>query len=151
MSSSHQFAIMSLHAGQKNYHEVCTNYLLHSAISSTDSAKGSYSQFHYIARKYVFVHSTMGRKEINEPHNVLSMAIYLLSLSQFRWPFYLILVSFLGSWKARITVQLLIFSHCVTSCYGSFIIMKCDIEKDKIYKVGQQTLPHLRSWIITCV
>ena len=27
MSSSHQFAIMSLHAGQKDYHEVCTNYL----------------------------------------------------------------------------------------------------------------------------
>ena len=41
MSSSRQFAIMSLHAGQKNYHEVCTNYLSHSAISSIDSEKGS--------------------------------------------------------------------------------------------------------------
>ena len=41
MSSSHQFAIMSLHAGQKNSHEVCANYLSHSAISSIDSGKGS--------------------------------------------------------------------------------------------------------------
>ena len=41
MSSSHQFAIMSLHAGQKYYHKVCANYLLHSAISSIDSGKGS--------------------------------------------------------------------------------------------------------------
>ena len=41
MSSSHQFAIMSLHAGQKNYQEVCANYLSHSAISSIDSGKGS--------------------------------------------------------------------------------------------------------------
>ena len=40
MSSSRQFAIMSLHTGQKNYHEVCTNYLSHSAISSIDSGKG---------------------------------------------------------------------------------------------------------------
>ena len=32
MSSTHEFAIMSLHAGQKNYHEVCANYLLHSTI-----------------------------------------------------------------------------------------------------------------------
>ena len=30
-----------VHAGQKNYHEVCANYLLHSAISSIDSGKGS--------------------------------------------------------------------------------------------------------------
>ena len=41
MSSSHQFVIMSLHAGQKDYHEVCTNYLSHSAISSIDCGKGS--------------------------------------------------------------------------------------------------------------
>ena len=41
MSSSHQFAIMSLHAGEKNYHEVCANCLSHSAISSIDSGKGS--------------------------------------------------------------------------------------------------------------
>ena len=41
MSSSHQFAIMSLHTVQKNYHEVCANHLLHSAISSIDSGKGS--------------------------------------------------------------------------------------------------------------
>ena len=41
MSSSRPFAIMSLHAGQKNYHEVCINYLSHSAISSIDSGKGS--------------------------------------------------------------------------------------------------------------
>ena len=41
MSSSHQFAIMSLHAGQKNHHEVYANYLSHSAISSIDSGKGS--------------------------------------------------------------------------------------------------------------
>ena len=41
MSSSHQFAIMSLHAGQKNDHEECANYLSHSAISSIDSGKGS--------------------------------------------------------------------------------------------------------------
>ena len=30
--SSHQFAIMYLHAGQENYHEVCANYLF---INST--------------------------------------------------------------------------------------------------------------------
>ena len=41
MSSSRQFAIMSLHGGQKYYHEVCTNYLSHSAISSIVSGKGS--------------------------------------------------------------------------------------------------------------
>ena len=41
MSSSRQFAIMSLHAGLKDYHEVCINYLLHSAISSIDCEKGS--------------------------------------------------------------------------------------------------------------
>ena len=41
MSSSRQFAIMSLHAGLKDYHEVCTNYLSHSAISSIDCGKGS--------------------------------------------------------------------------------------------------------------
>ena len=41
MSSSRQFAIMSLHAGLKDYHEVCTNYLSHSAISSLDCGKGS--------------------------------------------------------------------------------------------------------------
>ena len=43
MSRSHQFAIMSLHAGQKDYHEVCTNYLSHSAISLIDCGKGSRS------------------------------------------------------------------------------------------------------------
>ena len=37
MRISHQFAIMSLHAGQKKY----ANYLSHSAISSIDSGKGS--------------------------------------------------------------------------------------------------------------
>ena len=41
MSSSRQFAIMSLHGGQKYYHEVCVNYLSHSAISSIVSGKGS--------------------------------------------------------------------------------------------------------------
>ena len=41
MSSSRQFAIMSLHGGQKYYHEVCANYLSHSAISSIVSGKGS--------------------------------------------------------------------------------------------------------------
>ena len=41
MSSSHQFAIMSLHAGQKYYHKVCTIYLAHSEISSVDCGKGS--------------------------------------------------------------------------------------------------------------
>ena len=41
MSSSHQFAIMSVHASQRNYHEVCTIYLSHFAISSIDSGKGS--------------------------------------------------------------------------------------------------------------
>ena len=45
MSSSRQFAIMSLHASQKNYHEVCTIYLSHSAISSIDSGKGSVTGF----------------------------------------------------------------------------------------------------------
>ena len=40
-SSSHQFAIMSLEAGQTNYHEVCTIYLSHSAMSSNDCGKGS--------------------------------------------------------------------------------------------------------------
>ena len=44
MSISHQFAIMSLHGGQKYYHEVCANYLSHSAISSIVSGKGSRSQ-----------------------------------------------------------------------------------------------------------
>ena len=44
MSSSRQFAIMSLHGGQKYYHEVCTNYLSHSAISSIVSGKGSRRQ-----------------------------------------------------------------------------------------------------------
>ena len=42
MSSSRQFAIMSLHAGQK----VCTNYLSHSAISSIDYGKGSITHIH---------------------------------------------------------------------------------------------------------
>ena len=37
MSTSHKFAIMSLHTGQKNYNEVCANYLWHSALSSIDS------------------------------------------------------------------------------------------------------------------
>ena len=46
MSSSRQFAIMSLHGGQKYYHEVCTNYLSHSAILSIVSGKGSRSPFH---------------------------------------------------------------------------------------------------------
>ena len=41
MSSSRQFAIMSLHGDQKYYHEVRTNYLSHSAISSIVSGKGS--------------------------------------------------------------------------------------------------------------
>ena len=41
MSSSRQFVIMSLHRGQKYYHKVCANYLLHSAISSVVSRKGS--------------------------------------------------------------------------------------------------------------
>ena len=45
MSSSRQFAIMSLHGGQKYYHEVCANYLLYSAISSIVSGKGSWSPF----------------------------------------------------------------------------------------------------------
>ena len=40
MSSSRQFAIMSLHGGQKYYHEVCANYLSYSAISSIVSGKG---------------------------------------------------------------------------------------------------------------
>ena len=48
MSSSRQFAIMSLHGGQKYYHEVCTNYLSHSAISSIVSGKGSISCMVYI-------------------------------------------------------------------------------------------------------
>ena len=34
---------MSLHRGQKYYHEVCTNYLSHSATSSIVSGKGSWS------------------------------------------------------------------------------------------------------------
>ena len=47
-----------------------------------------YSQLHYIAREYVFVHSIMGREEeINERHNFLSTAIYYLSLSTFHRPF----------------------------------------------------------------
>ena len=41
MSSSHQFAIMCMHGGQKNHQEVCANDLSHSAISSIDSGKGS--------------------------------------------------------------------------------------------------------------
>ena len=44
MSSSRQFAIMSLHGGQKYYHEVCANYLSHSAISSIVSGKCSLSK-----------------------------------------------------------------------------------------------------------
>ena len=46
MSSSRLFAIMSLHAGLKDYHEVCTNYLSHSAISSIDCGKGSVSDIY---------------------------------------------------------------------------------------------------------
>ena len=42
MSSSRQFAIMSLHGGQKYCHEVCAKYLSHSAISSIVSGKGSF-------------------------------------------------------------------------------------------------------------
>ena len=62
-----------------------------------------YSRFQDIAREYVFVHSTMGQqKEINKRHNLLSTAICLVSLSQFRWPFYLILACCVGSWKGRI-------------------------------------------------
>ena len=39
----------------------------------------------YFHAVYVFVHTRMGRqKEINEQHNFLSTAIYLLSLSTFR-------------------------------------------------------------------
>ena len=34
MSSSHQFAIMSLQSLEENYHEVCHNYLLYSAIAA---------------------------------------------------------------------------------------------------------------------
>ena len=45
MSSSRQFAIMSLHGGQKYYHEVCANYLSHSAISTIVSGKGSFIEF----------------------------------------------------------------------------------------------------------
>ena len=45
MSSSRQFAIMSLHGGQNYYHEVCTNYSSHSVISSIVSGKGSRSPF----------------------------------------------------------------------------------------------------------
>ena len=45
MTSSHQFAIMSLHVGQKYYREVYANYLSHSAISSIDSGKGSFSKW----------------------------------------------------------------------------------------------------------
>ena len=48
MSTSRQFAIMSLHAGQKNYQEVYTIYLSHSAISSIDCGKGSWSCDHGI-------------------------------------------------------------------------------------------------------
>ena len=44
MSSSRQFVIMSLHAGLRDYHEVCTNHLSHSAISSIDCGKGSGSK-----------------------------------------------------------------------------------------------------------
>ena len=44
MSSSHQFVIMFLHAGQKNCHEVCVNYLSHCTISLIDSGKGSFSE-----------------------------------------------------------------------------------------------------------
>ena len=45
MSSSRQFAIMSLRVGQKYYHKVCANYLSYSSISSIDSGKGSLSFF----------------------------------------------------------------------------------------------------------
>ena len=45
MRSSCQFAIMSQHAAQKNYHEVCTTYLLHYVILSIDSGKGSRNFF----------------------------------------------------------------------------------------------------------
>ena len=41
MYSSRQFVIMSLHGGQKYYHEMCANYLSYSAISSNVSGKGS--------------------------------------------------------------------------------------------------------------
>ena len=40
MSSSHQFAIMSLHGPEENYDVVCHNYLLYSAISAIVSGKG---------------------------------------------------------------------------------------------------------------
>ena len=43
MSNSRQFAIMSLHVGQKYYHKVCANYLSYSSMSSIDSGKGSYT------------------------------------------------------------------------------------------------------------
>ena len=50
MSSSLQFA-MSLHGGQKYYHEVCANYLSHSAISSIVSGKGSRNNRSNTAKK----------------------------------------------------------------------------------------------------
>ena len=42
------------------------------------------------------------KRKINEQRNSLSMAIYFLSLSTFRWPFSLILACFVGPWKGRI-------------------------------------------------
>ena len=43
MSSSHLFAIMSLQSLEENYHKVCHNYLLYSAISAIVSGKGTIS------------------------------------------------------------------------------------------------------------
>ena len=61
MSSSRQFAIMSLHGGQKYYHEVCTNYLSHSAISSIVSGMGSRKgEFYYSVTLHRFGRSSRG-------------------------------------------------------------------------------------------
>ena len=45
MSSSHQFALMSLQSLDENYHEVCHNYSLYSATSAIVSVKGSLLQY----------------------------------------------------------------------------------------------------------
>ena len=57
MSSSHQFAIMSLHAGQKYYHKVCANYLSHSAILSIDSGKVSLTKILFPHPFVMFLYS----------------------------------------------------------------------------------------------
>ena len=40
MSSSHQFALMSLQGLEENYHKVCDKNILYSAISAIVSGKG---------------------------------------------------------------------------------------------------------------